>query len=168
MSQTDDLLDDNRDFAAGFSGSGGSPSPTRRLAVLACMDGRIDPHAILGLEEGDAHVIRNAGGLATADAIRSLALSQHLLGTEEIVLVHHTDCGLQKTTDEEFAVKVEQACGERPPWRALAFTDVEESVRETARRLRESPFLLHRRVRGFVYEVENGRLREVQGASDSH
>jgi carbonic anhydrase len=137
-------------------------APRRKLAVLACMDARLDPAGVLGLEAGDAHVIRNAGGVVTDDAIRSLAISQHLLGTEEIVLIHHTDCGMLKVTDEEFAAKLEQDCGERPDWTAQAFGDLDESVRESIARLRESPFVPNTEsVRGFVYEVETGRLREV-------
>jgi carbonic anhydrase len=137
-------------------------APRRRLAVLACMDARLDPAALLGLEDGDAHVIRNAGGVVTDDAIRSLAISQTLLGTEEIVLIHHTDCGLLTVTDEEFAERLELETGSRPGWRAHAFTDLDQSVRDSIARLRESPFVQRdSSVRGFVYEVETGRLREV-------
>jgi carbonic anhydrase len=125
------------------------------------MDARLDPYAILGLEPGDAHVIRNAGGLATDDAIRSLALSQHLLGTDTVILIQHTDCGMSKITDEDFAVQMEQATGRRPEWTAGAFSDLEMSVRESLRRLEQSPFLRHGSARGFIYEVETGELREV-------
>jgi carbonic anhydrase len=136
--------------------------PGRKLAVLACMDARLDPAKILGLEEGDAHVIRNAGGVVSDDALRSLAISQNLLGTEEIVLIHHTDCGMLTFTDEEFAAKLEQQTGERPGWRAHAFEDLDKSVRDSIERIRTSPFVPHTdKVRGFVYEVETGRLREV-------
>jgi carbonic anhydrase len=135
--------------------------PARKVAVLTCMDARIDPLALLGMGLGDAHVIRNGGGLAGDDAIRSLALSQHLLGTEEVVVIQHTDCGLLKVTDEEFAGRLEETAGQRPEWTAGAFTDLEASVRATVEKLRESPFLPHSNVRGYVYEIETGRLREV-------
>jgi carbonic anhydrase len=138
------------------------PIPRRKLAILACMDTRLDPLAALGLGVGDAHVIRNAGGVATDDAIRSLALSQHMLGTTAIAVMGHTDCGLSKTTDDEFADRLEAHAGERPPWRALAFADLEDSVRSSVAALSSSPFLPHRdAVRGYVLEVETGRLREV-------
>jgi carbonic anhydrase len=136
--------------------------PARKLAVLACMDARLDPAKILGLEEGDAHVIRNAGGVASDDALRSLSISQNLLGTEEIVLIHHTDCGMMTFTDEEFAAKLEDETGRRPEWRAHAFADLEQSVRDSMARIESSPFVPRTdKVRGFVYEVETGRLREV-------
>jgi carbonic anhydrase len=136
--------------------------PRRKLAVLACMDARLDPAGILGLGLGDAHVIRNAGGVVTDDALRSLAISQHLLGTEEIVLIQHTDCGMLTVSDEEFARRLEEETGRRPEWRAHAFSDLERSVRDGIERIRESPFVPRTdRVRGFVYEVETGRLREV-------
>jgi carbonic anhydrase len=138
--------------------------PARRLAVLACMDARLDPSAILGLKDGDAHVIRNAGGVVTDDAIRSLAISQHLLGTDEVLLIHHTDCGMTKVTDEEFAERLERQAGRRPNWSALAFPDLEASVRESLRRLDESPFLRHSSARGFIYDVQTGGLREVNSA----
>jgi carbonic anhydrase len=139
-----------------------TPFPARKLAVLACMDARLDPVELLGLEAGDAHVIRNAGGVASDDALRSLAISQHLLGTEEIVLIHHTDCGMLRITDEEFASKLEDETGERPGWPVHAFDDLEGSVRDSVDRIRSSPFVPNTdRVRGFVYEVETGRLREV-------
>lgn len=135
--------------------------PARKLAVLTCMDARLDPAAILGFGPGDAHVIRNAGGLASDDAIRSLSLSHHLLGTEQVVVVQHTDCGLLKTTDEQFAQRLEDDCGQRPTWRAEAFTDLEQSVRTAVTQLRESPFLPHANIRGYVYDVETKELREV-------
>jgi carbonic anhydrase len=136
--------------------------PRRKLAVLACMDARLDPLAALGVELGDAHVIRNGGGVATEDAVRSLALSQHLLGTEEIAVIGHTDCGLSKTTDEAFGALLEDFAGERPEWRAHTFGDVDEAVRASVERLRSSPFLPHTdAVRGYVFEVETGRLRDV-------
>ena len=126
------------------------------------MDARLDPARILGLEEGDAHVIRNAGGVVDDDAIRSLAISQNLLGTEEIVLIHHTDCGMLTFTDDEFAAKLEEETGSRPEWVAHAFNDLDENVRDSIERIRADPFVPRTdKVRGFVYEVETGRLREV-------
>src|SRR5512132_740335 len=130
-----------------------SGKPARKLAVLACMDARLDPAKVLGLQEGDAHVIRNAGGVASDDALRSLAISQNLMGTEEIVLIHHTDCGMLTFTDEELAEKVEQETGARPEWPAHAFDDLETSVKDSIDKIRNSPFVPHTdRVRGFVYE----------------
>jgi carbonic anhydrase len=138
------------------------PRPSRNLAVLACMDARLDPARVLGLEEGDAHVIRNAGGVVSDDALRSLAISQNLLGTEEIVLIHHTDCGMLTFTDDEFAEKLEQETGERPAWPVHTFRDLEQNVRESIERIKSSPFVPNTdKVRGFVYEMETGRLREV-------
>jgi carbonic anhydrase len=126
------------------------------------MDSRLDPNKLLGLNDGDAHVVRNAGGVVSDDAVRSLALSQHLMGTDEIVLIHHTDCGLLTITDDEFAAKLEHETGERPEWPVHAFDDLEENVRRSIDKLRNSPFVPHTdRIRGFVYEVETGRLREV-------
>ena len=136
--------------------------PARKVAVLTCMDARIDPLGLLGMGLGDAHVIRNGGGLASEDAIRSLTLSQHLLGTEEVVVIQHTDCGLLKVTEEEFARRLEETAGRRPEWAAGAFTDLEASVRETVEKLRKNPFLPHPKARGYLYEVETGRLREVE------
>jgi carbonic anhydrase len=126
------------------------------------MDARVIPTRILGLNEGEAHVLRNAGGVVTDDAVRSLALSQHLLGTQEIILLHHTDCRLLQITDEEFAARLEEATGERPAWSAEAFTDLEQDVRDSIARLRESPFIPRKdSIRGFVYDVKTGELREV-------
>jgi carbonic anhydrase len=137
-------------------------APARKLAVLACMDARLDPAKLLGLEEGDAHVIRNAGGVVSDDALRSLAISQNLLGTEEIILIHHTDCGMLTFTDEEFADKLEDETGERPDWPVHSFADLEGNVRESVERIKSSPFVPNTDdVRGFVYEVETGKLREV-------
>jgi carbonic anhydrase len=159
---TDDLLAHNAAYVSTFDKGDLPLPPARKLAVLACMDARLDPAKILGLDEGDAHVIRNAGGVVSEDALRSLAISQNLLGTEEIVLIHHTDCGMLTFTDEEFASKLEQETGERPEWRAHAFPDLEQNVRDSIERIRNNPFLPHTdKVRGFVYEVETGRLREV-------
>jgi carbonic anhydrase len=138
------------------------PRPRRKLAVVACMDARLDPARLLDLEEGDAHVIRNAGAVITDDALRSLAISQNLLGTEEIVLMAHTDCGMLTLSDDEFADRLERETGSRPGWRAHAFSDLEQAVRDGIERIRSSPFVPRAdRVRGFVYEVETGRLREV-------
>jgi carbonic anhydrase len=139
-----------------------SARPARKLAVIACMDARLDPSRLLGLREGDAHVIRNAGGVVTDDTIRSLSISQRLLGTEEVVLVQHTDCGLLTITDEEFAQAVEEDVGVRPQWPAEAFTDLDENVRRSVTRIKSSPFLPHTdSVRGFVFDVRTGELREV-------
>ena len=162
MTQTDELLKNNETYAAGFDKADLPLPPARKVAVLACMDARLDPAGALGLQEGDAHVIRNAGGVVTDDEIRSLAISQNLLGTEEIILIHHTDCGMLTFTDEQFADKLQDATGERPDWSAQAFPDLEGNVRESIDKLRESPFLPNKSsIRGFVYEVESGKLREV-------
>jgi carbonic anhydrase len=136
--------------------------PSKRVAVLACMDARLIPTRVLGLDEGEAHVIRNAGGVVTDDAIRSLAISQNLLGTEEIVLIHHTDCGMLTFTDEDFANKLEEETGQRPEWSAHAFSDLEGDVRDSIARLKESPFIPNKdSIRGFVYDVKTGELREI-------
>ena len=160
MSEIDRMLAANEAWAERFPGSR-SVRPARGVAVVACMDSRMPLFPLLGLAVGDAHVIRNAGGVITDDTIRSLTISQHLLGTREIVLVHHTDCGLQKTDDVSFADMVERATGVRPPWPAQAFTDADEDVRESIRLLRESPFLLSKDVCGTVYDVETGLLHRV-------
>lgn len=161
MAEIDRMLEANRAWAEGFPGS--KPvRPARKVAVVACMDSRIPLFGVLGLDIGDAHVIRNAGGVITEDVIRSLTLSQHALGTREIVLVHHTECGLQSTDDVSFADMVEKATGRRPPWAARAFTDVDQDVRESMRLIRESPYLLSREVRGTVFDVATGLLREVE------
>jgi carbonic anhydrase len=162
MGTTDTLLDNNQAYADSFDKGDLPLPPARKVAVLACMDARLDPARALGLEEGDAHVIRNAGGVVTDDAIRSLSISQHLLGTEEIVLIHHTDCGMLTFKDAEFADKLESETGSRPDWSAQSFGNTEHDVRHSIERIRESPFVPRTdRVRGFVYEVESGRLREV-------
>ena len=136
--------------------------PARKLAVLACMDARLDPAKLLGLNDGDAHVIRNAGGVVSDDALRSLALSQHLMGTEEIVLIHHTDCGLLNITDDEFAARLEAEAGETPDWPIHAFDDLEQNLRASIAKLEQSPFVPHTdKITGYVYEVETGRLRQV-------
>ena len=139
-----------------------APPPARKLAVLACMDARLDPARLLGLEEGDAHVIRNAGGVVTDDEIRSLAISQRLLGTEEIVLIHHTDCGMLTFTDDEFRRQIQDETGIKPEWAPESFDDLEEDVRQSIARIKASPFIPKKdSIRGFVYEVETGKLREV-------
>jgi carbonic anhydrase len=161
MSVTDQLLENNEKYAAGFTGPLPLP-PAKHVAVLACMDARLDVHEILGLDEGDAHVIRNAGGVATDDAIRSLAISQRLLGTEEIVLIHHTDCGMLTFTDDEFKAGIQKETGLKPAWAAEAFSDLDEDVRQSVARIKASPFVPHTdRVRGFVFDVATGELAEV-------
>ncbi len=162
MSVTDELIESNRTYAASFAKGDLPLPPARKVAVVACMDARLDPARMLGLEEGDAHVIRNAGGVVTEDVIRSLTISQTLLGTEEIVLIHHTDCGMLTFTDDELRARIERETGIKPAWAPEAFADLDADVRQSTARIRASPFIPHRdRVRGFVYEVENGRLREV-------
>ncbi|WP_369139596.1 beta-class carbonic anhydrase [Modestobacter versicolor] len=161
MAEIDRMLEANERWAQQFPGS--KPvRPARKVAVVACMDSRIPLFGVLGLDIGDAHVIRNAGGVITEDVIRSLTISQHALGTREVVLVHHTDCGLLATDDITFAETVEKATGRRPPWAARAFTDVDDDVRESMRLVRESPYLLSHEVRGTVYDVATGRLYEVE------
>jgi carbonic anhydrase len=162
MSHTDQLIENNEAYAESFDKPDLPLPPAKKVAVIACMDARLLPSKILGLEEGDAHVIRNAGGVVTDDEIRSLAISQHLLGTEEIVLVHHTDCGMLTFTDEQFAQRLEEETGVRPSWSAECFDDLEQNVRNSIARIQASPFIPRKdKVRGFVYEVESGRLREV-------
>ena len=131
------------------------------------MDSRLDVFAVLGLRDGEAHILRNAGGVITDDVIRSLSISQRLLGTEEILLIHHTDCGMQKLTDDGFRAELQDATGMAPPFAIESFTDVDANVAQSILRLRNSPFLLHReRVRGFVYDVDSGLLREVEAPED--
>jgi carbonic anhydrase len=161
-SETDRLLENARTYAERFDKAELSTLPSKRVVVLACMDTRLIPSRILGLNEGEAHILRNAGGTVTDDAIRSLSLSQNLLGTEEIILLHHTECGMLNVTDEEYADRMEAETGQRPDWSAQAFSDVEQDVRESIARLRESPFLPNKdSIRGFVYDVKTGELREV-------
>jgi carbonic anhydrase len=161
MSATDELLRNAESYAAAFDHGDLASAPAKKVAVIACMDARLNVYAILGLREGDAHVIRNAGGVVTDEEIRSLAISQHLLGTEEIMLIHHTACGLIALTDDQLPERLEAETGVRPNWTTHAFRDLEQDVREQARRIEESPFIPRKNVRGFVYEVETGRLREV-------
>ncbi len=162
MSSTDQLLANNEAYAAAFDKADLPIPPAKKVAVVACMDARLNVYGALGLSEGDAHVIRNAGGVVSDDAIRSLAISQRLLGTEEIVLIHHTGCGMLTFTDDEFRGSIEQETGIKPAWAAESFDDLEGDVRQSIARVKASPFLPNKdAVRGFVYEVETGRLREV-------
>jgi carbonic anhydrase len=163
MSVTDELLKSNERYAASFDKGHLPLPPARHVAVVACMDARLDVHELLGLAEGDAHVIRNAGGGVTEDVIRSLVISQRLLGTREIVLVHHTDCGMLTFTDEQLRRQVQAETGIRPAFALEAFPDLDEDVRQSIARIRASPFVPHKdAIRGFVYDVETGRLREVR------
>jgi carbonic anhydrase len=162
VSVTDELVENNKDYAANFDKGDLPIPPAKKVAVVACMDARLVPTRLLGLEEGDAHVIRNAGGLVTDQEIRSLSISQTLLGTEEIVLIHHTDCGMLSFTDDQLKDQIEESTGQRPDWEPGAFADLEEDVRSAIRRIKDSPFVPKKdAIRGFVYEVETGRLREV-------
>ena len=164
MTVTDDLLEHNRAYAAQFDGPLPLP-PSKHVAVVACMDARLDVYRILGLAEGEAHVIRNAGGVITDDEIRSLAISQRLLGTKEVVLIHHTDCGMLTFTDEQFAEQLEADTGVVPPWSAESFTDLDDDVRDSVAKVTGSPFVpVTDSVRGFVFDVATGVLREVQPA----
>jgi carbonic anhydrase len=166
VSETDELLRNNAAYAAAY-GHGALPAaPRRPVAVLTCMDARIDPHRMLGLAVGDAHVIRNAGGVANDDAIRSLVVSQRKLGTREVLVILHTDCGMRTFDEDDFVGELASVTGERPAWETTAFhAEIETDVRRAVAHVRESPFLLHTdAVRGFVYEVESGRLREVGDA----
>jgi carbonic anhydrase len=161
VSVTDELLQNAEQYASSHDKGDLPMPPGRKLAVVACMDARLIPTRVLGLQEGDAHVIRNAGGVVTDDTIRSLAISQRLLGTEEIILIHHTDCGMLTFTDDGFKQSVQDDVGIKPEWATEAFTNVEEDVRQSIARVNASPFITHKNVRGFVFEVETGRLREV-------
>jgi carbonic anhydrase len=162
MSATEDLLANNEAYAASFDKADLPLPPAKKVVVVACMDARLNVFAALGLSEGDAHVIRNAGGVVTDDAIRSLAISQRLLGTEEIILIHHTGCGMLTFSDDEFRGAIEQETGIKPEWAAESFSDLEADVRQSIARIKASPFIPRKdAVRGFVYEVESGRLREV-------
>jgi carbonic anhydrase len=166
MSVTDSLLRNNESYSRSFTNGDLPLPPARHVAVLACMDARLDVHKILGLEEGDAHVIRNAGGVATDDAIRSLVISQRLLGTNEIILVHHTDCGMLTFKDDEVKSKIESEVGIRPAFALEAFGDLEADVRQSIARIEASPFIPNKKsVRGFVYDVRTGRLSEVRATA---
>jgi len=163
MSATDDLLQNAEAYAESFDKGDLPMPPGRKIAVLACMDARLNVYGLLGLQEGEAHVIRNAGGVVTEDEIRSLAISQRLLGTEEIILIHHTDCGMLTFTDEEFKASIQEDTGIKPAWAAESFSDLDTDVRQSLARIKESPFIPKKdAIRGFVYEVETGKLREVQ------
>jgi carbonic anhydrase len=162
MSVTEELLQNNAIYAESFQKGGLPLPPARAVAVVACMDARLDVHKILGLEEGDAHVIRNAGGVITDDEIRSLTISQRLLGTREIILIHHTDCGMLTFSDDELKAQIHEEVGMKPHFSMESFSDLEEDVRQSVARIQASPFVPHKEsVRGFIYEVETGRLREV-------
>ncbi len=162
MSVTDQLLENARRYAARFDKGHLAMPPARQLAIVACMDARLDPYALLGLSEGDAHVIRNAGGVITEDAIRSLAISQRLLGTREILLIHHSDCGMLTFTDDAFKAQIEADTGLRPGWAAESFSDAGADVRQSLARIAASPFIQHKdQVRGFVYSVTDGSLTEI-------
>ena len=162
MTATEEFLVANRSYAESFTKGDKALPPAKKVAVVACMDARIETGGLLGLEEGDAHVIRNAGGVVTDDVIRSLAISQRLLGTREIVLIHHTDCGMLTFRDDDVKAQIESDTGLRPPFALEAFANVEEDVRQSIRRIKASPFVPHTdSVRGFVYDVKTGRLDEV-------
>jgi carbonic anhydrase len=161
MSVTDQYLENNARYAAGFTGPLPMP-PGTGVAVVACMDARLNIYGMLGLAEGEAHIIRNAGGVITDDAVRSLAISQRLLGTHEIILIHHTDCGMLTFTDDQFKQEIQDETGIKPPWAAEAFRDPDTDVLQSIERIRTSPFIPHTdEVRGFVFNVGNGRLTEV-------
>jgi carbonic anhydrase len=162
MSATDEMLANNEAYAASFEKGDLPLPPARKVAVVACMDARLNPYAILGLETGDAHVIRNAGGVVTDDAIRSLAISQRLLGTEEVILIHHTDCGMLTFGDDDFRRSLQDETGLKPTWAVETFQDLDDDVRQSVARVTSSPFIPRKdSVRGFVYDVETGHLREV-------
>jgi carbonic anhydrase len=161
MTVTDEYLANNARYAETFSGPLPMP-PSAHLAVVACMDARLNVYGILGLGDGEAHVIRNAGGVITDDEIRSLAISQRLLGTREIILIHHTDCGMLTFTDDAFKQSIQDETGIKPPWAAEAFSDLDRDVRQSIARIKASPFVPHKdAIRGFVFDVATGKLNEV-------
>src|SRR5215467_5629136 len=161
MTVIDEYLANNARYAESFSGPLPMP-PSKHIAVLACMDARLNVYGLLGLGDGEAHVIRNAGGVITDDEIRSLAISQRLLGTKEIILIHHTDCGMLTFTDDEFKRAIQDETGIKPEWAAEAFNDPEEDVRQSLRRIEASPFVTkHESLRGFIFDVATGELNEV-------
>jgi carbonic anhydrase len=163
MSTTDQLLKNAQEYAASFDQGDLPIPPGGKVAIVACMDARLNPYGILGLAEGDAHIIRNAGGVITDDQIRSLAISQRLLGTEEIILIHHTDCGMLTFSDDDFREQIRAETGIKPPWAAEAFADLDTDVRQSIARIQASPFIpVKSSVRGFVYDVHDGTLREVK------
>jgi len=162
MSVTDELLENAARYAEGFDRGDLPMPPAKRVAVLACMDARLNPFALLGLGEGDAHVIRNAGGVVTDDEIRSLSISQRLLGTEEVILIHHTDCGMLAFEDDAFRRALQEETGIKPGWAVETFDNLEDDVRQSIARIKSSPFIPKKdQVRGFVYDVKTGRLDEV-------
>ena len=162
MSAIDELLGNNEEYAESFEKGGLPLPPAKKVAVVTCMDARLSPYVMLGLSEGDAHIIRNAGGVVTDDEIRSLVISQRLLGTEEIMVIHHTDCGMLTFSDDEFRRQIQEETGVKPQWAAEAFPDLEEDVRQSVARIKASPFIPKKdSVRGFVYDVETGRLSEI-------
>lgn len=162
MSAIDEFIDNNRQYAGAFDQADLAMPPMKQVAVVACMDARMETGVMLGLKEGDAHVIRNAGGVVTDDVIRSLTISQRLLGTREVMVIHHTDCGMLTFRDDEVRAQIATDAGYKPPFALMAFDDLEGDVRQSVARIKASPFVPHRdAVRGFVYEVETGRLREV-------
>ena len=162
MTVTDELLHNAESYAATFDKGSLPLPPARHVAVLACMDARLDPQKVLGLGEGDGHVIRNAGGVVTDDEIRSLAISQRLLGTDEIILIHHTDCGMLTFTDDEFKKSIQDETGIKPKWAAESFHDLDDDVRQSVNRIKASPFIPKKdSVRGFVFDVATGKLNEV-------
>src|SRR6195256_3798091 len=165
MSVTDEYLKNNEAYASTFTGPLPLP-PSKHVAVLACMDARLDVYRILGLGDGEAHVIRNAGGVVTDDAIRSLTISQRLLGTREIILIHHTDCGMLTFNDDDVKRQIQDDTGIKPPFALEAFPDLDEDIRQSIARIRESPFIPHKNVRGFVFDVGSGRLNEVTESVD--
>jgi carbonic anhydrase len=163
MSATDELLQNAKAYRERFNKGDLPIPPARKVAVLACMDARLNPYGLLGLEEGDAHIISNAGGVVTDDEIRSLAISQRLLGTEEVILIHHTDCGMLTFTDDEFKRSLQEDVGIKPTWAVETFPDLDEDVRQSIARIKASPFIPRKdAVRGFVYDVHSGDLREVE------
>ena len=165
MDTIDSLLQNNQAFAEGLAERHLDVEPQRHLAIVTCMDSRLDVFAALGLEHGEAHVLRNAGGVITDDVIRSLSISQRRLGTREVMLIHHSDCGMQKVTDDGFRMELQETTGIAPAFAIESFTDIDEDVRQSIRRVRSSPFLPHRDVvRGFVYDVDTHRLNEVEVA----
>jgi carbonic anhydrase len=162
MDVVDHLIENNRAFAGSLPEKHLAVEPRLKLAIVACMDSRLDVFAALGLDSGEAHVLRNAGGIVSDDVIRSLAISQRRLGTREVMLIHHTDCGMEKITDDGFRTELMETSGVAPAFAIESFADVDADVRQSILRVRRSPFLPHRdRVRGFVYDVDDHRLREV-------
>ena len=162
MTIADQYLANNREYAKTFNGPLPLP-PAKNIAVVACMDARINVYGVLGLQEGESHVIRNAGGVVTDDEIRSLAISQRLLGTKEIILIHHTDCGMLTFTDDDFKKSIQEEVGIKPEWAAEAFSDLDEDVRQSIARIKSNPFIVHKdAIRGFVFDVATGLLHEVE------